>query len=685
MLKKRIFGFLTAAVLCGTALLSFPQMTAAPLKAEAADGRLYNQWDPKWLEYTWNGYATTGNSLYTSACGIFSFCNAIYALNGIQPDAVEVAQWAYDIKAFRPGGGGTYRDLLYANIEQKFGEKFHFTLGKEYFGTVTQPAAINHLKTGGVIVLHVPGHFIAVTGYNEQDKTYHVIESAVSDSRGLAPDSWVSGEKLSTGKTAGQWFILISNTEAPSRASVSLASGIDYAGANELIDFVLDSDTRNTFALGINDMDRFRIKTIFVRDYALSSRQHIRTELPPGDYTCYATGGNGFGMLDSPNFEFHVYEGAPEYADAAVASEKGEVGKPISMMLFGKISTEQTITIQRGEEPTDQIHAVRVLNNNSVTEEWTPSRPGKYTISFEIANSYGALYPDPVTVTVAGDVPVSFDAAGGSMDDAPRTFTYSEPYGDLPEPHRDWWRFEGWYTEPAGGEKIAADTTVTNPDAHTLYAHWSKIYQKGDVNVDDAIDSTDAQIVLKQYLAALSGKQADSLDPTAAALADIDGSGALSLEDAQLILMYYVRNTVAKHPTGWEELLANRTPETTVTTTETTTTATETTTTGTTASTSKTTTAKVTTTKPVTTKTVTTTAKSVTTKPVTTTAKSVTTKSVTTTAKPVTTKPVTTTAKPVTTKPVTTTAKPVTTKPVTSTANPVTTSTTGTTVLTTVV
>ena len=188
MTAKRMIGVLTAAVLCSTALLSFPDQTIAPLRAKAADGRLYNQWDPKWQEYTWDGYAKTGNSMYTSACGIFSFCNAIYALNSIEPDAVEVAQWAYEIKAFRPGGGGTYRDLLYANIEQKFGEKFHFTLGKEYFGTVTQPAAIEHLKSGGVIVLHVPGHFIAVTGYNEQNQTYHVIESAVSDSRGLAPD-----------------------------------------------------------------------------------------------------------------------------------------------------------------------------------------------------------------------------------------------------------------------------------------------------------------------------------------------------------------------------------------------------------------------------------------------------------------------------------------------------------------
>ena len=661
MIAKRMIGVLTAAVLCSTALLSFPDQTIAPLRAKAADGRLYNQWDPKWQEYTWDGYAKTGNSMYTSACGIFSFCNAIYALNSIEPDAVEVAQWAYEIKAFRPGGGGTYRDLLYANIEQKFGEKFHFKLGKEYFGTVTQPAAIEHLKSGGVIVLHVPGHFIAVTGYNEQNQTYHVIESAVSDSRGLAPDSWVSGEKLSTGKTKGAWYILLSNTAAPSRAAVSLESGIDYAGANEEIDFALDSDTRNTFALGINDMEGSRLETIYTHDYALSARQHIKKQLPAGDSSCYVTAGNAFGMLDSPDFVFHVYEGTPEKAEFSVSATKTETGKPLELTLSGNLSTEQNVTVQRGGKDFDRLHRVRVLKDTSAVDTWTPTLPGEYTFTPEIANSYGALHPDAVSVTVTGDVPLTFDANGGTVADAPETAYYLDTYGTLPTPQRSWWQFEGWYTEKEGGEQITAKSKVTNPDAHTLYAHWSKIYQKGDVNVDDVIDSSDAQTVLRQYLASLTGNPAEQLDPNAAALADIDGSGALSLEDAQLILLYYVRNTIAKNPTDWEALAAATTTEPTTTTVTTTT-----------ATTTKSTT---TTTKPVTTKPVTTTAKPVTTKPVTTTAKPVTTtaKPVTTMAKPVTTKPVTTTAKPVTTKSVTTTAKPVTTKPVTTTAKPVTT------------
>lgn len=616
MQGKRILGALTAVVLCCTTLISFPHTLTAPLHAEAADGRLYNQWDAQWKEVTWDGYAKTGNSMYTSACGIFSFCNALYGLNGTRADAVEVAQWAYEIGAFRPGGGGTYRDILYDHIEEKFGEKFHFTLGKQYFGTVTQAAAINHLKTGGVIVLHVPGHFIAVTGYNAENQTYHVIESAVSDSRGLSGDSWVSGQKLSQGKTAGSWYILISNTKAPERAEVGLNSGIDYAGANEIIDFAADSDARGRFALGINTPEGQRLETLFVRDYALSSRQHFHYQLPVGDYSCYVTSSNDFGMIDSPDFVFHVYEGAPETADFKISDEKGEVGKPIDMTLSGNLSTEQRIHIRRNDAQYKEIHAVRVLKDTKATETWTPELPGEYELSAEISNSYGTLTPASYAITVSGDVPLIFDPTGGELTDAPESVYYPGTYGKLPEPHRSWWRFLGWYTEAEGGEQITDNAKLTNTDAHTLYAHWEKIYQRGDFNLDDQIDNADAQLVLEQYIAALAGESAEAVDPHGFTNGDVDDSGDLTVADAQMILFYYVQNTVAQTPTDWAHLFEPETTTTTTTTTKSTTT----------------------TTKPVTTTTKSTTTV---TKPVTTT-----TKSTATTTKPVTT---TTVTRPVTT------------------------------------
>ncbi len=174
-----------------------------------SDGRLYNQYDPKWKEVKFGTSDST--SMYSSACGIFSFCNAIFAMNHIEADAVEVAEWAIGIKAFRPGGGGTYREILYNNIEAQYGEKLGFTLGAQIWGKITDQRLIDHLLSGGVAAIHVKGHFMAVTGYNPETGLYHVLESAVNPSkRGLEGDSWVTAAKMSSGYTNVDWFVLIS-------------------------------------------------------------------------------------------------------------------------------------------------------------------------------------------------------------------------------------------------------------------------------------------------------------------------------------------------------------------------------------------------------------------------------------------------------------------------------------------
>ncbi|MDR0593916.1 MAG: NPCBM/NEW2 domain-containing protein, partial [Bifidobacteriaceae bacterium] len=45
-------------------------------------------------------------------------------------------------------------------------------------------------------------------------------------------------------------------------------------------------------------------------------------------------------------------------------------------------------------------------------------------------------------------------------------------YGELPQPTRLGYDFEGWYTQKEGGEKIGGSTHVAIGKDHTLYAHW---------------------------------------------------------------------------------------------------------------------------------------------------------------------------------------------------------------------
>ena len=106
MKRNRFISFLLAGLMLFSIVLISPSGSFSPLtmiEANAAEGRLYNQNDSYWKTVKFTKYASSGNDMYTSGCGIFSFCNAIYALNGNKIDAVELATWAVNNGTYQPG------------------------------------------------------------------------------------------------------------------------------------------------------------------------------------------------------------------------------------------------------------------------------------------------------------------------------------------------------------------------------------------------------------------------------------------------------------------------------------------------------------------------------------------------------------------------------------------------------
>ncbi|MCR5702659.1 MAG: InlB B-repeat-containing protein [Lachnospiraceae bacterium] len=77
-------------------------------------------------------------------------------------------------------------------------------------------------------------------------------------------------------------------------------------------------------------------------------------------------------------------------------------------------------------------------------------------------------------VKEARNVQVTFNANGGNVETSVKEVTYGEVYGTLPTPARAGYVFTGWFTEVDEGEIITSDTTVTDKEAHTLYAHWTE-------------------------------------------------------------------------------------------------------------------------------------------------------------------------------------------------------------------
>ena len=72
-------------------------------------------------------------------------------------------------------------------------------------------------------------------------------------------------------------------------------------------------------------------------------------------------------------------------------------------------------------------------------------------------------------------VDVTLDACGGVLAEDEVTVIFGDAYGELPEPTREGYIFDGWFTAETGGELVERNTEVGSKTAHTLYAHWTQI------------------------------------------------------------------------------------------------------------------------------------------------------------------------------------------------------------------
>ncbi len=110
---------------------------------------------------------------------------------------------------------------------------------------------------------------------------------------------------------------------------------------------------------------------------------------------------------------------------------------------------------------------IRIENNSS--EEATV----KIGIQGGLPNNVIELEEGKVPLNETYDgVEVMFDADGGVVDPATKTYHYGMSYQDLPTPTREGYDFVGWYTKE--GTLVTNDSTVTILSDGTLYARWNR-------------------------------------------------------------------------------------------------------------------------------------------------------------------------------------------------------------------
>lgn len=70
---------------------------------------------------------------------------------------------------------------------------------------------------------------------------------------------------------------------------------------------------------------------------------------------------------------------------------------------------------------------------------------------------------------------VTFIYNGGTGTPANKSVTYDEAYGDLPEPTRTGYTFNGWTLAETGTDYVTSATIVATAENHNLYAQWTPI------------------------------------------------------------------------------------------------------------------------------------------------------------------------------------------------------------------
>ena len=216
---KHVMKRSVSVMLALTMILSLCVIGFSSVSAEAVVPRaIQRQWDAKW-----KNYYVGGRTMYRTGCGVFAIVNAVGYLTGNEMDVMEVARWANSIGSFNTASfGGTDRTVMYPKLRAKYGEMYGFKGGWMGYATAASSTLKNHLANGGVAIGHVPGHFIAVVGYDSSSNKFHVYDSAPSSSRGTDSygatglgDCWVTQSRLSTGKLDLDWFFLLSGTGYP--------------------------------------------------------------------------------------------------------------------------------------------------------------------------------------------------------------------------------------------------------------------------------------------------------------------------------------------------------------------------------------------------------------------------------------------------------------------------------------
>lgn len=166
---------------------------------------VFTQYDPEWCGTPYGG----GGSMGTAGCGILSTVNAVYALTGQYMDVMELANYAVE-KNYRIVGSGT-DDGIFKAAAKKYGRKYGFAWDGAS-GSID--VLKKKLKAGDTAIVHVQGHYVAISDYNKKTKKYLLLDSNYLPKRATSAfGDWIKVDRLLSGALESQYFYFFKLSE----------------------------------------------------------------------------------------------------------------------------------------------------------------------------------------------------------------------------------------------------------------------------------------------------------------------------------------------------------------------------------------------------------------------------------------------------------------------------------------
>ena len=374
-MKKRIVSLFTSL------LIVFSLTVTMPLSIVTnAAITVFSQTDSRWAGHYY-GYSDTEctqhATISTGGCGILSYVNAVYYLNGSFIEPTFLADWSVK-NGYRVNGVGTSLGLYKA-----FANSCGGTYGITYNGSSSSYSTLrNHLQAGDVAIGSAPGHLMAIVDYDSSTGKFLILDSYKSSNRYTYTNGYTWQTESSCKSTpklqfSDFQFIKSNSKPLPGKSTISVKTGTSYKST--IFNWTSSSNT-NVYSIKI-----WKNGTCFKENTTAGTSWSV--VLPEGTYEAYVDSCNDAGYTCSNTVKFTIEKGNPVPGNTTVSVAVGTNYTPTQISWLKTANTDEyDVKIWKGTAQKGE--AYKILWGEKGTSCLVNLPSGYYEAYVDSRNSY---------------------------------------------------------------------------------------------------------------------------------------------------------------------------------------------------------------------------------------------------------------------------------------------------------